>query len=187
MLAGLRQRFRLNATPASELGSLSLRGRAKVRGAAEPHNALLEAPITGRPCVFYHLDVSEWSNGTKTPLLVQSSHELFRLVDATGSALVDPEEVELGLRSGLVHGHSSMYLAQHRALLKGHGMGMLDDYGELRSLSFRETIIPPGSKICAMGTIRHEADPSGAASYREQPTQIILGSDAEFPLLLRDS
>lgn len=184
MLAAIRHRFRLNAKPPCPLGSLKLRGRAKVVGTVGPGEHLLSAPITGRSCVFYWLWIEEWFNGGKTPLLNEHSKELFRIADATGSAFIDPAQVELNVRGGMQRGHSSEYLDAHRSLLKRHGLGMVDDYGELRSMSFREIIVSPGQGLCALGSIRQEADPTGTASYREQPTRLVLGSDAKFKLLL---
>lgn len=184
MLSAIRHRFRLNAKPACQLGSLKVRGRAKVIGSVTPSAQLLRAPITGRSCVFYWLWLEEWFNGSKTPLLEEQSSELFRIEDATGSALVDPARVELNLRGGTQRGHSSEHLEAHRAVLARHGFGMVDEYGELRSMAFREIIVSPGARLCALGSIRQEADPAGTASYREQPTRFVLGSDAEFKLLL---
>jgi len=183
MLAGLRHRFRLNAKATSELGSLAMRGHAKAVGTARPAKRRLGPPITGRRCVFYAVDIGEWINGTKTPLLDEHSTELFQIEDATGSALIDPGRVQLQLQGNRAQGHSSECLAEHRELLKRHGLTMLDEYGELRSLAYRETIIAPGDPICALGSISRRADPGGAASYRQQPQQTGIGSDAETALL----
>jgi hypothetical protein len=180
--------MRLNAQRSSRLGDFSsetrAQGRVKVKGKAGPGKHILKAPLSGRSCVFYSVDVGEWFNGTKTPLLEEKSDAAFRIDDSTGTALVDPSGAETYLRQSLVQGHSSDYLSEHRTLLKRHGFGMVDEYGELRSLAFRETIIAPGDTIIALGSIRYEADPNGIASYREQPQQPVLGSEANQPLLL---
>ncbi len=114
----------------------------------------------------------------------RSARAPFYVDDTTGKITMDPTKVEVFLPETLVHGHSSDYLSEHRTLLKRHGFTMVDDYGELRSLSFRETIIAPGDTITALGAVRFEVDPGGAATYREQPRKRVLGSDATHALLL---
>lgn len=178
--------MRLNAQRNTALGDLGERGHAKVRAVVKPGTTLLKGPLTGRDCVFYFLDIAEWQNGTKTPLLEEASSATFRMDDSTGSVMVDPSEAQLHIRSRLLRGHSSGYFVQHRDLLRRHGLGMLDEFGELRSLTFRETVIAPGDEITALGVIRFEADPHGVASYREQPTKRVLGGEKRHPLLLSD-
>lgn len=186
MFAEFRHRLRLKSQRHCSLGELGERGRAKVTGHVRPGTKLLKAPLTGRECVFYALDVAEWLNGTKTPLIEEASTALFHVDDTTGNIAMDPSRVDLVLPSSLVRGHSSDYLAAHRALLKRHGYGMLDEFGELRSLTFHERIIAPGDKITALGSIRYESDPQGSAGYREQPRKHVLGADAKHALLLSD-
>lgn len=176
--------MRLKAQRSRALGDLREAGRAKVTGKVSPGTRLLKAPLTGRECVFYSLDVSEWQNGSKTPLLSETSTSAFYVDDSTGTIAMDPAQADVYLPATMVHGHSSDYLGQHRTLLKRHDYGMVDEYGELRSLAFRETIIAPGDRITALGTVRYEVDPVGTASYREQPQKRVLGADAKQPLLL---
>lgn len=188
MFLGLHNHLRLKAQRFVALGDLDQRGRAKVKAEVKPGTALVKSPITGRDCVFYSLDVAEWQNGTKTPLIKETSSSSFRMEDTTGSVTVNPRQAELLLRKRLIRGHSSDYLGQHRALLLRHRLGMLDEYGELRSLTFRETVVAPGDTIIALGEIRMEADPRGvASSYRDQPMGPVLGSGARFALLLSDA
>lgn len=187
MFAGIRHRFRLNAKATSELGNLGPTGRAKVVGKAAPGKQLLIAPVTGRSCVFYSVEIGEWFNGTKTPLLDEASTEVFRIEDATGHALVDPSLVQSILKKRRARGHSSEALAEHRILLKRNGLTMLDEYGELRSLAYSETIIAPDDTICVLGAVSQRSDPNGAASYREQPRQTVLGADGDTPLLLTEA
>jgi hypothetical protein len=179
--------MRLKAQRSCALGALRESGQAKVRAEVRPGAEILKSPLTGRECVFYFVDVAEWNNGSKTPLLEEASTTRFRMDDSTGSVLVDPSQAKLLLRARRVRGHSSDYLGQHRTLLRRHGLGMVDDYGELRSLAFCETIVAPGDQITALGSIRFVADPQGMASYREQPQSRILGSEPRLPLLLSDA
>ncbi|MCP4445826.1 MAG: hypothetical protein GY811_10855 [Myxococcales bacterium] len=187
MFAGLRLRLRHRAKATSELGNLPQRGLVKVVGKVRAGKTLLKAPITGRSCVFYCVDIGEWSNGSKTPLLSEQSKERFHIEDDTGSVLIDPEAAQHQLRSHRERGHSSESLNAHRALLKRHDFTMVDEYGELRSLAYQEYIIPPGASISALGAARRQADPMGTASYREMPQQTVIGGDSTEPLLLSES
>ena len=187
MLAGLRNRLRLRAVATSELGSLPPRGRVKVIGKARRGGKLLSAPITGRSCVFYSIDVGEWFNGSKTPLLSERSTEVFDIEDKTGRASIDPSAVRFHLPSYRAQGHSGESLAEHRILLSRHGFTMVDEYGELRSLAYQEYIILPDATICALGQVVHKANPSGSASYREQPQHSVIHGSSRNPLVLSES
>lgn len=187
MFARLRNRLRLGSRAATEIGGLPADGRVKVVGKAVPGKQLLTAPITGRSCVFYRVDIGEWFNGTKTPLLSEQSDSTFFVTDATGRALVDPENAEILLRRYRETGHSSTFLEEHRALLARHGYTMLDDYGELRSLAFEEYLIPPDAMICVLGRAGRRADPTGSAGYRQQPQQCAIQADSEGFVLLAEA
>jgi len=184
MLAGILHRLRLGRLPATSLSSSREKDLVKVRGQAMVGEELLRAPLTGRFCVFYAVEVSEWFNGNKTPLLQASSEARFRLEDQDGNVLVDPRSADLYLPTRRVVGHSSECLSQIRALLKSHNLGMLDHYGELRSLAFRESIIAAKDTITVLGTVRLEAHPKGSAGYRDQPQAKILGSRPGQMILL---
>jgi len=188
MLADIWHRFRLRAKATSELGSLDSIGGVKIVGNAQPGTQLLTAPISGRSCVFYSVAIGEWFNGSKTPLLTESSSAMFRIEDGTGEALVNPARAQSALKASRKRGHSSERLSEHRALLKRHGYTMLDDYRELRSLAYSETIIAPNDRICIMGAvIRLGSNLNDGAPFREQPQQAVLGSNAEFPLFLLEA
>lgn len=184
MLETMRSRFRLNAKRSARISALPVQGHVKVRGTVHPKSVILRSPISGRSCVFYRLELHEWENGTKLPLLIETSDSLFRIDDESGSVLIDPSKVDCNLLRGLMRGHSSDYVEQHREVLRRHNLTTVDLYGERRSLSFSESIIAAGETVSAIGTIRREADPRGAAHYREQPQKIILGADDEYSLLL---
>ena len=184
MFAGFRYRWRLKGKGLSSLGGVAVGERVKIAGRVESEQKLLKAPITGRACVFYQVEIGEWFNGSKTPLLSEASPERFALRDSTGLALIDPMRADVYLRPSLITGHSGDFYLQHRALLRRHGYGMVDEYGELRSLAFRETIIAPDETITALGEVREEVDPAGATSYRELAHRSVLGSGKRDSLLL---
>ncbi len=165
MLAAFRKRMRLGARAAAPIAGLCPGDRAKVMGRAIPGSALVTAPITGRSCVFYSVQIGEWFNGTKTPLLSEQSSEPFRLADDSGSLYVAAEGSEIFLHERRMRGHSGESLAEHRTLLARHGYTMLDDYGELRSLAYEEYVILPDDRICVLGEA--EASLGDAEGYRD--------------------
>lgn len=165
MFGALRQRVQVGGKATSRVADLAVRQDAKLVGLAQPGTALLTAPITGRSCVFYSVTIGEWFNGTKTPLLRETSSAAFRLADTSAAIFVAPlgSEVEVYLRDSRKRGHSSECLDEHRALLARQGFGMLDDYGERRSLAYEEVIVAPNDKICVLGAAEaiSESGPSG--------------------------
>ena len=179
--------MRLNALRRLAIGDLSNQGRVRVRGKAKPGGALLKAPISGRKCVFYAVEIEEWFNGSKTPLFTKTSTAPFHIEDDTGEILLNPDSrVDIDLRKRMERGHSSECPAQVRSLLKRQGYGMVDEYGELRSLNFHEFIVLPDDAITALGTVGHIIDSDGVVSYREPPSQRVLAADSEHALLLSD-
>ena len=186
MFAELRNRFRMRASATSELATIKDGKRSKFAGCARAISAPLAAPITGRPCVFFAVTIGEWFNGTKTPLLSETSSSQFLLEDDTGSVVVTPDVVETLLKTRRLRGHSSESHKQHKLLLARHGFSMVDEYGELRSLAFEELIIAENDAICVLGSMRTTSDPVGHSAYRTQPTKTTLGADRSGPLVLGD-
>ncbi len=185
MFSRFRQRRRIKTLRPTPIGKLGDAGETAVKAKVRQAGALLKSPLTGRSCVFYSVDLSEWQNGTKTPFLHTTSFAPFYLEDDTGRILVDPSnKVDCELRRKRKEGHSSDYPSEMRGLVLRNELGMLDEYGELRSLSFREFIVVPGDTITALGILRYVIDPEGTGSYREPPRERVLGGDSTHRLLL---
>ncbi len=147
---------------------------ACLRLATLPSDKPLLSPLTQSPCVFYSLTLKEWINGQQHPFLSHRSSRIFAAKDASGHISIDPAEVQSTLIETKKQGHSSDFLGEIRTLAKRLPFELVDEYGELRSLSFTEHIVHPGETIIAIGSVHLEADPNGVATYREQPTRVVL-------------
>ncbi|MBA4502380.1 GIDE domain-containing protein [Marinobacterium marinum] len=100
-------RYRLIVdTPTAKVRSAP-QGYVELIGHAMPgEDGALDAPLSGRPCVWYEYKVEELKedNGRKRwrPVRSGRSSHLFRLDDGTGSCLIDPRGAEVTPR----HKHS---------------------------------------------------------------------------------
>lgn len=157
-------------------------GRAEVLG--EP----LMSPLTQRPCVYYIVKVEE---GDPWVDVAQEERGVpFRLVDASGHAIVDPQGAEVALDFDRVSKTSfwdganpiqEAFLA--RCGKKSTRLGMN------KRLRFREAVISVGELISVGGSGVREPDPDATPrdGYREElPTRLRLTSSPKFPLLISD-
>lgn len=81
----------IDDTPGGCIGSLSP-GYVKVSGLARPHSHQIEAPLTGRPCVWYRYTIEEGDGGDDPWRKIEGgqSSKPFLLDDGSGQCLVDP-------------------------------------------------------------------------------------------------
>lgn len=174
MLKSLLRSFGIKPQPTQGLGDLQLSDEATIRARVALVSNPVLAPITKRPCAFYHLELFEWVNGHKKPFLSESSSSHFVLEDDVTSVMALGSAASTHLKTNRDRGHSSDCLPEIRALSRRHGFSMVDEYGELRSLAYDETLVLPGESILAAGNVSSEVDPGGAASYREQPSRLVF-------------
>jgi hypothetical protein len=159
--------------------------------------ATIEAPLTGRACVHYDLEIVEESRGTGAPglgvrrgyglhITPGRLHEVrgvtFTIEDDTGRALIDPAGAEIhpvAIAREMTIGDPTV---RQRALLVQHHM-------HARQNRFREGVLAIGDRVAVIGTAVREPDPDGAArahGYRgDTPTRLRLGGSAKHPLVIR--
>ncbi len=87
--------------PTSKIRSLAL-GLVEIEGQAEQRVNLINAPLSGKGCIFYKYLVERLKNRGKHSSWVKvaqdcSFHHPFYLNDGTGRVLVDPQNAELNL------------------------------------------------------------------------------------------
>lgn len=181
----LRQQSTLARHPKRVLSELRARSMAKVSVRVTEDATPLRAPITGRPCAFYSVSLREWDNGGLYPLLSEHSTARLSVEDDSGSGWIRPSHLDADLRTGLAQGHSSEYWSAHRELLARHGLSVVDSGGELRSMSWRESILVPGDTIWACGIVDMETSLDGVATtYRQPPRTNVLTGSSRVPLLI---
>jgi hypothetical protein len=150
-----RRRRLIADTPTSKIRSMAM-GLVEVTGAALPRSAA-EAPFSGKPCVFWKVDISMRGRNEWTVIHRDASSQPFYLRDDTGLALVFPQDAECELNAGAEEVCNALtlpdcyaeYLRTHRTVL-----GPLAPFGELR---FRETLILEGDPLYVLGTATPKA------------------------------
>jgi len=148
----------------SAIADLAPNVLVRVEGTAGRLDALVTAPLSGRPCLYWALRVHE----LRAPLergdgldhvFADSDHSVFWIDDGTGKALVDPLGAEVSLRFD----HTTRDVpSKYAGLLASN-----------RSYLCEEAIISDGGKIAIAGTAVESdwAAPADGDAYRSPPTR----------------
>ena len=185
----LRRAKHVSIAEASEGSVVRLGGRV-VEGET------LEAPLTGRRCVYYVAIVEEFEAGSTPDSWRELAREArgvqFAIEDGTGRAIVDPDgaRVDVDLDRTSRSGSLEEPTAAQVAFLERQGV-TLTGWSFNKTLRYREGVFEVGEPIAIMCRPMREPDP-GAASrevgYREAPgTRLRVGGSARHPILLSDS
>jgi len=177
---------RLRTTPRRPIAGLGEGERARIVGTVRALDTCA-APITGRACVYWQVIVSAYqpskdSDGNDTSgyqsVLSRGEGSPFLVEDASGRALVDPQDATVSL----VHDvrdtgdeRTSMFLARHGVSAAG------------QNLRYSEAVIAPGEVIAVAGAGVREPDPEAAGGgYRDAPTRLRIAASPRVPLLISD-
>ncbi len=179
---------RMAREPVVTVASAALEGWARVQGAVSA-SGTRRAPLTGRPCVAYVVEVAHKPliNRPFEPLGREVAGVDFEVRDASGGARVDLSrcELELPLEDVAWAGLLDAPTAEETEILRRVGVWR---EGEAlpRDLVFREGLLSPGEEIEVLGWCTRDgpiAEPTGeggAALPRKA-----LGAGPEEPLRLR--
>jgi hypothetical protein len=153
--AAWRRRRLIADTPTSKIRSMAM-GLVEVTGAAMPRSAA-EAPFSGKPCVFWKVDVSTRGRNGWTVIHRESSSQPFYLRDETGLALVFPQGADCELNGGVEEVCNGIALPDcYAEYLRGHPT-VLGPFARLGTLRFRETLIEEGFPLYVLGTATPKA------------------------------
>jgi hypothetical protein len=174
----------LGRLPLWRIGSYPEAEIARVAGVVDGGERVLEAPLTGRTCVYYAVRL----HGSKLDLATDTERVSFAIRDGTGRALIDPADAQIDVAEDHVIDVKSSKLAdpRHLALLARHN---INPHGWMFPvhLQFHETVIAVGSRIAVGGACVREPDPDEdpAADYRgAPPTRLRFAASAHAPLLI---
>jgi len=158
--------------------------RARVTGTVRQHEQLLEAGMTGRPCVFYRVQVTGTEPGKTTlkPLIDESRGVEFVIEDDTGRAIIDPMDARVDLHADAWSDERSFDVPTPRtdALLARHGYGHLS-HAWRSNLRIRESVILVGDRLTLVGFGVRLGDPLSGV-YREGASQLRMGGSVKHPL-----
>lgn len=156
----------------------------------------LQAPFTGRSCVFYEATVEELRSSGKSSSWRQVVREAvgvpFVIDDGTGRAVIDPNgarvavDLDMTTRSGTFDDATPV----EEQFLTRHGLRSTG-WVFNKSLRYREGVIEVGETIAVMGQGVREPDPDAVGKvggYRSgPPTRLRLGGSSRHPILLSDA
>ncbi len=190
-----RIRRQLRAAPRVDIGELG-EGRTGRLVGRVGDGETLQAPFTGRSCVFYEATVEEYRSSGKTGSWRQVVREArgvpFVLDDGTGRAIVDPGgarvdvDIDMTTRSGTFDDATPI----EEQFLTRHGLRSTG-WVFNKSIRYREGVIEVGETITVMGQGVREPDPEAVGQvggYRSgPPTRLRLGGSSRHPILLSDA
>jgi hypothetical protein len=171
-------RHRLAHAPRRSLAELPEGEVARVVGRAGQLTEVLEAPISGRPCLYYKVTLGQPLFGLAIPHAHEERGVLFTLDDGTERAIIDPHDCVLDLvvdeRDASGSNHPPTF--QELALVWRHGLEANERFRDgglgAKDFVYREAIIGVGEEIAILGSVVREPDPE-ASPYRDiQPPRL---------------
>ena len=185
-LADRRLRKLLRETKTYGLGDLPEDTFGRVTGMVRPlDKQLIEAPLSGRLCVYYDISIEpQTGEGTTLRVLASEQDAIPFVLEAGGQrAVVDPAHAQISAGFDCVVSskeptpRSLALLARYR--WRGDGLVMC-----------REAILEADEMITVVGAGVREADPdatTAAGLYRDgRQTRLRLTGAAKYPLLISD-
>ena len=143
----------------------------RIVGTLRPGAQTLRAPVSGRVCAHFDLQVweSAGEDGWKLVLREVSTTD-FSVEDASGRAMVETSRfgAAVVLDAHWTSGTFNDATPALRQLLSRHGQKTTAFLGLNRSLRYREGALEPGERIAVVGRARWEDDPDAGAARPER-------------------
>ena len=187
-VAARRVRRLLAGMPRTPLGELPEDTPGRVTGIARPlAKRVLEAPLSGRLCVYYAIVVDAVRAKRYKHLASEQDAVAFLLDDHGHHAVVDPtaarvssafDEVVRITGDTAPTARAAAILARHR-LLDGN-------WRFFTEVRLREAVIEVDEAITILGAGTREPDRDRAAEYRDGATRLRLTGSPRFPLVISD-
>ncbi len=176
-----RARRALRAGPPVSIRALARAGRGRVVGTVGEYNHKhLEAPLSGRRCVYYRLTVTEPDTDSPRTLIEERSVLPFVVEDSSGQAIIEPLGAAIWLVTDL---RSSSGLldepnAREFAILRRHAAPAT---GEVLNpqRTYRESALAVGERVVVAGEV------AAVLPTREgSKPRVILKHTDDAPLVL---
>ena len=192
---GRHLRRKLRKAPRAELATLPENTFARITGMVRPFDKrLLEAPLSGRLCVYYAVEVIS-AYGAKTRELrteIGAEHEgtSFQLDDDTAIAVINPAHARIDAAFDFVSESKAAFDAdeRQRALLERLDL-VRRDWWNTDRLYYREAVLEADEQIALFGAAISEPDPDAAPTgmYRDgRPQRLRFTGTAKYPLVISD-
>ena len=183
-----------NALPA-ELGSLADNTFARVIGTVGTYeHRLLEAPLSGRLCVYYSVQVIAVgkSGGIEHRTEIGSEQEgiTFMLSDETGHAVIVPDHARISAAFDHETRSAAGFDADARQRAVLDRLRLIDrDWFWTHHVMYREAVLEADERIAVVGAAVREPDPRAIANglYRDaRPLRLRFTGTARYPLVISD-
>jgi hypothetical protein len=191
-LAHRRLRRRLRQAPRWPLAELPEDTWARITGVARPLGGrVLEAPLSGRLCLYYSIAIEERGPGGSLAVLAGEQEGLpFVLEDRDRRAVIDPAHARISTAFDHVTESRALFDAgpRERALLERYAL-VHRDWFTTESLRYCEAIIEVDEPLTVVGSGTREPDPEAPPGgvYRDgRPTRIRLTGSARYTLMISD-
>ncbi len=179
--------------PRKTLAELPEGTLGRVVGKAVALDDTLEAPLSGRPALYYTAIV-EVSDGKDWKEIVREDRAVMFVVDdGSARAIVDPSSCKVALdftQTGS-SGTLDKPTEREKAFLDAHGTASTHAGGLFnRSLRYREAVIEVGGTIAIYGATTREPDPDARpdGGYRsDAATQLRMTSSRKQPMMISNS
>ena len=184
----VHQRKRLiENIPTSTIRSLAL-GLVEISGRAQPEAALLSAPFSGLPCVFYAYAVEEQVGSGKNArwetVATGTSEQPFYVNDTTGRVLVLPLGAERMLPDERTYQNDWWSEVPPRVMNGLTRLGISSDRLRGRkTVRCRETFILPKAPVYVLGTAQAY---QGVKESLENPARLYIGSSHNNEFIISD-
>jgi len=174
-------------------GDGAVRVTGRIRGAGE----LLQAPLSGRPCVAYELVVegvvpvggSGPDASSRRRFVDLRDARPFSITDESGTARIDTSgPFRLALRPESTGGTRGAYPGKHQALsalLEARGLMAVNWLGRWRPLYYAESVLAEEQLVSVGGLSQREVDQKGdRSSPRAPPLRLVFRGTEAQPLLI---
>lgn len=182
--ADTKAKRKIKNTPIVSVADIQEGALVKVVGAVDCAGEPMPAPLSGRPCTFFRIKVSEYrsrgKSGSYVTIIDDTDGIEFIVSDSTGGAFVDPSlvravlEVDAKFNSGLMKTageNLEAYLSAHGRSSKGWVFN--------KRMKYYEGVIEPGETVAVVGIAHWET-----SSGRDRVLRIKSPDDG--PVLLTD-
>ncbi|MFK5890105.1 MAG: hypothetical protein QM486_05180 [Flavobacteriaceae bacterium] len=180
----------LQKFPKTAISSLQENQLVKVMGKAKPIKEVLNAPLSGRKCVYYSVKVEQKSGGRNQHWVTIIDDEIapnFLIESYSGKALIKMKNFKSYFIEDAIYksGHFNDATNKLEHYLEVHGKKSISFLGLNKTLRYKEAVIEVGEKIAVMGTVKYEnISPYGLTdSYSKIP---VLQSIAKNKLIISD-
>lgn len=160
----------------------------RIEGVVETNLPALPAPLTGRACAYWRVEVDVQSPSDPNFRIEKGQEVLVR--DSSGIVAVDlaAARVEGGARFDTRGSTGGLFFARRihprlDALLRERGIA---DNAFRRIVWGREFIVAAGDRVACAGRVRRDIQerPGENTSYRGEPSRLVLQPSSEHPVLV---